>query len=158
MDGLQITLTLPDPLLRAARDVAADREVSLQHLLRDALAGEVARAHRKAKSPVRADERMLAMLRARLAPDFGLALGWADLFERLHKRGVTIREAGGGLAVFSLTTGVRLCKASDMGASLGQLARRFGAPFPGDKQANRWIYCNTTTPGETDVVEGEIEF
>lgn len=158
MEGTQITVTLPEPLLRATREVAAAREATVQHLIRDALKAEITRHHRKAKSPIRADERMLAMLRARFATDFAYANSWGDLFERLRMHHVVLREAGGGLALYSLANGARLCKASDMGASLNTLARRFKQPFPGDKQANRYIYSSTTHPLETEVVDTDITF
>ncbi len=150
---MRITLTLDDPLLRAARDVAGTREISLQQLLKDALRRELALAHRKAKSPVRADERVIAMLRARLAEDFAYANNWDDLMDRLRDKGVVLREAGGGLALFASNGGARLCKASDMGFSLNRLARRYSAPFPGDKQGTGYIYVSTTPARETDVVD-----
>lgn len=68
--NMRLTLSLDDPLLRTARDVACAREITLQQLLKDALRREVTLAHRKAESPVRADERVIAMLRAKLAEDF----------------------------------------------------------------------------------------
>lgn len=149
----KITLTLPDPLLRAARDVAHAREITLQQLLKDALNAELARAHRAARSPVRADERLVAMLRARLAGDFAYARDWFDLIDRLRDKGVLLREAGGGLALFGAAGGARLCKASDIGFSLNRLARQFRAPFPGDKQANAWLYTSTTPSWETALIE-----
>lgn len=149
----KITLTLDDPLLRAARDVARAREITLQQLLKDALKAELTRTHRKAKSPVRADERTVAMLRARLAQDFAYATDWFDLIRRLRDKGVCLREAGGGLALFSAATGVRLCKASDIGFSLNRLARQFRAPFPGDKLGLRDHYIATTPSWEGQVVD-----
>ncbi len=153
----RITLTLDDPLLRAARDVADRREITIQQLLRDALKAELARAHRKAKSPVRADERLIAVLRARLAEDFAYARDWFDLIDRLRNKGVVLREAGGGLAVFVAPTGARLCKASDVGFSLNRLAQRFRAPFPGDKLGRRDHYASTTPAWDARVID-EIEF
>ncbi|WP_211299465.1 hypothetical protein [Pukyongiella litopenaei] len=153
----RITLTLDDPLLRAARDVADRREITIQQLLKDALKTELARAHRKAKSPVRADERLIAVLRARLAEDFAYARDWFDLIDRLRNKGVVLREAGGGLAVFAAPTGARLCKASDIGFSLNRLAQNFRAPFPGDKLGRRDHYVSTTPAWDTRVID-EIEF
>lgn len=148
----KITLTLDDPLLRAARDVARAREITVQQLLKNALKTELARAHRTAKSPVRADERMIAMLRARLAEDFAYASGWYDLIRRLRDKGVVLREAGGGLALFSAATGARLCKASDIGFSLNRLARQFGTPFPGDKLGRRDHNVSTMPSWETAIL------
>ena len=149
----KISLTLDPPLLRAARDVARVREITLQQLLKDALKSELARAYRKARSPVRADERMIAMLRARLSGDFAYARDWYDLLERLRDKAVLLREAGGGLALFDAATGARLCKASDMGYSLNRLARQFRAPFPGEKLGKMSLFVSTTPSHETEVVE-----
>ncbi|MCA8867274.1 MAG: ribbon-helix-helix protein, CopG family [Rhodobacteraceae bacterium] len=44
MDLQDLTIRINDPLLRAAREVARARDVSLGQLIRDALATEVARA------------------------------------------------------------------------------------------------------------------
>lgn len=153
MSDDKISVTLPDPLLRAVRDVAARREISIQQLIRDALATEVARAHRSAKSPGRADERMIAMLRARYANDVAFATSWADLTQRLRRHNVVLRESGGGLILVSIVSGARLCKASDIGASINTLARRFKAPFPGDKQGFRFHYASATHPDETEVID-----
>ena len=153
----QISLSLPDPLFRAARDLADAREISIQQLLKDALGSEIAKVHRTARSPVRADERMVAMLRARLSGDFAYARDWFDLIDRLRDRGLTLREAGGGLALFGAHNGARICKASDVGFSLNRLARQFGTPFPGEKLGRRDLFVSTTSSQETDVVD-EIDF
>lgn len=148
----QITLTLDEPLLRAARDVARAREITLQQLLKDSLKDELTRAHRRARSPVRADERMIAMLRARLAEDFAYAKDWFDLIDRLRDKGILLREAGGGLGLFGAGSGARICKASDVGFSLNRLARQFGAPFPGEKLANAWLFSARPPSTETELV------
>lgn len=132
---MRIELTLDDTLLRAARDVAARREITVQQLLKDALTSKLARAHRGARSPARVDERTLDLMRARFGRDFAMARDWADLQRRCLGKGAALREAGGGLALFSLATGARLCKASDVGASLQHLRRRFGTPFPAEALA-----------------------
>ena len=69
----------------------------------------------------------IAMLRAKCAKDFAYADNWTDLIRRLFHLGIMLREAGGGLALFSAPSGARLCKASEMGYSLNQLGRRFAA-------------------------------
>lgn len=149
---IDVTLKLPEPLLRAARDVAAERDVTVGHLLRQGLAAEIRRAPRPATSPDRAEERRLALLRAQYADDIARATDWHDLQRRLRDKAVTLREAGGGLALFSWPAGARICKASDLGASLQVLARRFRAPFPGDRSGNPWHRTQTTRPDEEDVV------
>lgn len=66
---IDVTLKLPEPLLRAARDVSAEHDVTVGHLLRQGLAAEIRGAPRPATSPDRAEERRLAMLCARYADD-----------------------------------------------------------------------------------------
>jgi hypothetical protein len=149
----KITISLDETLLRAARDVAHAREITIQQLLKDALKDELTRAHRQARSPVRADERLIAMLRARFAEDFAYARTWFELLNRLRDRGVTLREAGGGLALFGAHNGARLCKASDIGYSLNALARRFGSPFPSEKLGRSYLYVSTTPSHQGKVVE-----
>ena len=58
------------------------------------------------------------------------ASDWSKLDERLRRHGMTLREAGGGLALFSIPGGARICKASDLGCSLQTLTRRYGRSFP----------------------------
>ncbi len=93
------------------------------------------------------------MLRARLAHDFANARDWWDLIRRLRDKGIHLREAGGGLALYGAQGGARLCKASEMGFSLNQLARRFRAPFPGDRIGNAALYASITRANETEVID-----
>lgn len=157
MDQNRHTIDLPEPLLRAAREVAAARDITLGQLIRDALNAEIRRSVRVTMSPDRAEERRLAVLRARYAEDFAYAANWPDLQERLKAKGVHLREAGGGLAVASWPGGARLCKASDLGASITALARRFRAPFPGDRAGSPYAHVVTTRRDEDRVVDtGEL--
>lgn len=126
-----VTIKLPEPLLRAAEEVAQARDISLGALIRAALSAEIRRANLPAKTPHRADERLVDPLRALLAVDFGAARDWPDLQARLAAKGFALREAGGGLALHDHPGGTRLCKASELGHAYASLMRRFGAPFPG---------------------------
>lgn len=137
MDMQPVTFLLPEPLLRAADEVAQARDVSLGALIRAALSAEIRRANLPAKTPNRADERLVDPLRALLAVDFGEARSWPDLQSRLSAKGFALREAGGGLALHALPDGTRLCKASELGHAYASLMRRFGAPFPGHSQS--WL-------------------
>lgn len=137
MDMQPVTFLLPEPLLRAADDLAQARDVSLGAVIRAALSAEIRRANLPAKTPNRADERLVDPLRALLAVDFGQARDWPDLQSRLAAKGFALREAGGGLALHSEPGGARLCKASELGHAYASLMRRFGAPFPGHSQA--WL-------------------
>ncbi|MFU8881285.1 MAG: hypothetical protein ACNA7Q_02880 [Rhodobacterales bacterium] len=132
-----ISLKLPEPLLRAAVLLAQDRDCSLGALIRHALNAEIKRAGSPAKTPNRADERLVDPLRALLAVDFGEARNWPDLQHRLAIKGFTLREAGGGLALHSHPDGARLCKASELGHAYASLMRRFGKPFPHPGQS--WL-------------------
>jgi hypothetical protein len=137
MDMQSIYLSLPEPMLRAAVLLAQDRDCSLGALVRTALAAEIKRAQSGAKTPNRADERLVDPLRALLAVDFGEACNWPDLQQRLAAKGFALREAGGGLALHSHPDGTRLCKASELGHAYASLMRRFGKPFPGHPQT--WL-------------------
>ena len=123
------TLKLTEPLRIAALELAEHRDISLGQLVRDLLAKEIARAA-NAKPPVRADERLVAPLRARLAGDLAHAINWDDLDRRLKHKGYVLRVAGGGLALHDWPDDRRVCKASELGFSYSRLMRRFGSPFP----------------------------
>lgn len=130
------TIFLGDNLRTAALDLAEKHDLSLGQLVRNALSREVAR-HRNAKPPVRADEQLLAPLRARLAPDLAHAVSWLDLDERLRSKGYVLRVAGGGLALHDWPGDRRICKASELGFSYSKLMRRFRTPFP--SHPHRWL-------------------
>jgi hypothetical protein len=137
MDMQSIYLRLPAPLLQAAVLLAQDRDCSLGALVRTALTAEIKRARSRAKTPNRADERLVDPLRALLAVDFGEARSWPDLQARLAAMGYALREAGGGLALYSHPAGTRLCKAPELGHAYASLMHRFGQPFPDHSQ--RWL-------------------
>jgi len=125
----RIEMKMHVDMLRAASALARQRDVTVGQLVRDLLAREIARAH--ARPPIRADERLVAPLRARLAGDLAHATDWDDLQARLHVKGYALRAAGGGLALHTQPCERRVCKASELGFSYARLMRRFGAPFPG---------------------------
>lgn len=116
--------------------IARDQDVTPGQILRKVLAKEITR-HTHARPPVRADEQLIAPLRARLANDLAHATCWADLKTRLNRKGFELREAGGGLALHVLPGGERVCKASELGFSYGRLMRRFRQPYPG--HAHSWL-------------------
>ena len=121
------------------------------------MSDEIKRATRNAKTPNRADELLLAPLRALLAASFGEARNWEDLQSRLHAKGYTLREAGGGLAVHSFPQGTRMCKASELGHAYASLMRRFGRPFPGHAHqhlVNRYLgNPPDAEPDDVDLIE-----
>ncbi len=152
-----ISIQVPDPLLEAAKRLAASRDVTVGQVFRAALSNEIRRSTRNAKTPNRADEQLLAPLRALLAVDFGRTTGWEDLQSRLQSKGYTLREGGGGLAIHSYPDGVRLCKASELGHAYSSLMRRFQRPFPGHSHqhlVNRIIpqYAGSD-PEDIDLIE-----
>lgn len=136
MAQARIEILLHTEMDRAARRLAAERDITVGQLVRDLLAREISRA-RNAKPPVRADERLVAPLRARLAGDLATARDWDDLDRRLRAKGYVLRAAGGGLALHDWPAGRRICKASELGFSYARLMRRFGAPFPG--HSHTWL-------------------
>ena len=130
------TILLGHSLRTAALDLAEKHDLSLGQLIRNALSREIAR-HANAKPPVRADEQLLAPLRARLAPDLAHARNWQDLGDRLKTKGYVLRVAGGGLALHDWPADRRICKASELGFSYSNLMRRFRTPFP--SHPHRWL-------------------
>ncbi|MHA7850684.1 hypothetical protein [Roseovarius sp.] len=124
----RIEMKMHVDMLRAASALARQRDVTVGQLVRDLLAREITRAH--ARPPIRADERLVAPLRARLEDDLAHAAGWEDLQARLQAKGYVLRASGGGLALHDWPGDRRICKASELGFSYARLMRRFGAPFP----------------------------
>lgn len=153
MEHHKVHFLLPDPMLRAASDIARQRDISIGQLVRSALDAEIKRRTSPAKTPNRADEQLLASLRRLLARDLAVADSWEALKQTLADKGFAFHEAGGGLALHSHPDGGRLCKASELGYAYGDLMRRFGRPFPGHghhKLAERIL-------GKADEVEDVIE-
>jgi len=149
----RIEMKMHTDMLRAASQIARARDVTVGQLVRDLLAREISRAH--AKPPVRADERLVAPLRARLAPDLADAADWGDLQARLCAKGYILRAAGGGLALHDWPGERRICKASELGFSYARLMRRLRAPFPGHPHA--WLTERHLAPDETGAPEGTPE-
>lgn len=130
MDMIEITLKLPVAMLDALRRVAADDDVTAGQLVREAIERDL-RRRAEAKTPIRADERLVAPLRALLADDFAHAKDWQDLQSRLIAKGYRLAESGGGLVLVTHPAGDRLCKGSELGHSYSALLRKFQKPFPG---------------------------
>jgi hypothetical protein len=114
----------------ALHRIAAEEDVTIGQIIREAITRDL-RRRAEAKTPVRADERLVAPLRALLADDFAFAAGWGDLQSRLARKGYRLAEAGGGLVLQAVDSGERLCKASELGYSYSALLRRFDCVFPG---------------------------
>jgi len=131
-----LTLKLPQATLTALRRIAAEDDVSVGQVIRAAIARDLTH-RRQAKTPVRAEERLVAPLRALLADDFAYAKTWGELQSRIAAKGYGLAESGGGLILFDRLSGVRMCKGSELGYGYASLLRRFKTPFPGP--APRWI-------------------
>ena len=123
-------LLLAEETLAALALHAAREDRSIGDLIREAISRDL-RRRAEAKTPVRADERLVAPLRVLLAEDLAYAQDWTDLLARLRSKGFRLRESGGGLILERDPCGERLCKASELGYSYSALLRRFDAPFPG---------------------------
>lgn len=98
MEHHKVHLQLPDPMPRAAVQLAREADISVGQLVRFALEAEINRRKTPAKTPNRADERLLSSLRTLLARDLGTAESWEALRQSLREKGFEFREAGGGLA------------------------------------------------------------
>lgn len=126
-----VSIQMSPAMVAALRQIAGEDDASLGAVVRDAIKRDMYRRTR-AKTARRADERLVAPLRALLADDLAYAVGWDDLQARLSRKGYQLREAGGGLALHD-AAGARVCKGSDLGYSYSRLIRRFDAPFPGHR-------------------------
>lgn len=153
MDLETETLRLPRQMRLALYQMAQQDDVSPGQFVRSLIGREISRRS-SARPPVRADEQLVAPLRARLADDLASATGWSDLDRRLRAKGFELRQAGGGLALHAYPEGRRLCKASELGFSYSRLMRRFGAPFPG--HSHRWLADRMlTAPGRAPEAEDD---
>ena len=136
MESHTITIKLTATMVAALRELAVREDVSVGQIVRQALERDIQRRV-AAKTPVRADERLVVPLRALLADDFAFALSWADLAKRLAAKGYALAEAGGGLVLIDCKTGERQCKGSELGYGYSQLLRKFDLPFPNHR--HHWL-------------------
>ncbi len=127
----RISFQVSHATLSSLMDEAQKADISVGQLLRDAVRRELRRRVAPARTPRRADERLVAQLARLLDPAFAEAESWDHLARLLRALGHELRPAGGGLAVHHLRDGRRICKASEIGQAYSRLIRRFGAPFPG---------------------------
>lgn len=124
-----VTLKLPEKLLRDAARVAHGDDVTIGHLVRHLLAKEVAR-RLDPRTPIRAEEGLLAALQALLARDMADAVDWGDLAARMLRHGYEFRPVGGGIILFKKSCGTRVCEGSELGFDYRSLVKRFGEPMP----------------------------
>ena len=127
---MERTLRLDPAVWAVLERIAAENDESVGQIIRSAINRDI-RRRAEAKTPIRADERLVAPLRALLAHDFAYARGWGDLQSRLFAKGYRLSESGGGLILQACDTGERICKASELGYSYSALLRRFDCVFPG---------------------------
>lgn len=127
---METSLRLDPAVWSVLERIAREDDVSVGQIIREAINRDI-RRRAEAKTPVRADERLVAPLRALLADDFAYSRNWEDLQKRLLAKGYRLAEAGGGLILQAHDSGHRLCKASELGYSYSALLRRFDCVFPG---------------------------
>lgn len=139
MERATIVFRIDRTSFAAIEQIAEDEGVTMEDVVCQAVRRDLFRRSR-AKKTARADERLVAPLRALLANDFAYASGWPDLQQRLHRKGFGLREAGAGLALVRVPSGERIAKASDLGYSYMRLLRRFDAPFPG--HSHRYLHAS----------------
>lgn len=152
----RVTLQLPLDMLRVAQRIARDQDITVGQLVRNLLAREISRIN-PARPPNRADEQLVAPLRARLANDLAFSETWEDLQSRLMLKGYKLHPAGGGLALHLHPGGERVCKASELGYGYGRLLSRFNTSFPGHTHihlAQRYTKISPRRPEkDSDVIE-----
>ncbi len=73
-----VTIKMSKPALTVLSELAADQDVSIGQIIRKLIDHEIRRSA-KAKTPNRADERLVAPLRALLADGFAYSENWQIL-------------------------------------------------------------------------------
>ncbi|WP_133175912.1 hypothetical protein [Yoonia sediminilitoris] len=121
----QILLNLPPELADALEHLGGRDDQAIGVLVCAALSRDFQRSKTARAARV---EKQLAPLRAELEHDLRSATSWADLQNRLHRRGYYFAKSGGGLCLEDLA-GRRLCSLSDLGYSHARMRRRFGGPM-----------------------------
>jgi hypothetical protein len=130
MQTRDVTIRMPGEMAAAVEALAARHDVTPGQVVRHAIAEELRRRSKPAKTPNRADERLVASLQTLLAAEIARATGWEDLDRRLTAKGYRLMAAGGGCSLFT-TGGRKLCKGSELGFTYRRLVRRFGRAMPG---------------------------
>lgn len=131
----ELTVQLPSETILALQALADETDNTVGSLIREAITRDL-RRRAEAKTPNRADEQLVAPLRALLAHDFAYATSWQDLQQRLAIKGYRIAESGGGIVLQRHQDGSRICKGSELGYSYALLMRKFKVPLPG--HSHRW--------------------
>ena len=152
----RVELGLPREMRAALVALARQQDVTPGQIVRRLIDREL-RRHQTARPPVRADEGLVAPLRARLAGDLAEAPDWDDLRRRLRAKGYDLREAGGGLALHRWPDGARLCTASELGFSYSRLMRRIGAPFPGHAHSGLAARVLPEEDDDMEVIERDLD-
>ncbi|MAM61970.1 MAG: hypothetical protein CMH11_10815 [Maritimibacter sp.] len=155
MELQDVTFAMPPQMVEALERIGRDLDQTPGQVLRDLVAREL-RRRTGAKTPNRADEPLVARLQRLLAADMASATGWADLADRLARRGHEVRPAGGGLTLHDRETGARLCKLSELGFPYSRLVRKFRCPMPGHPHRMRHILnenaAGVSPDGDDDLI------
>jgi hypothetical protein len=130
-DFTHITIRVPQQVAAAVSARARAMGLETNGYLCAVLARELGLAvvhppHPAQNAPLQLD----AFMRNRLSRDVAMSQDWTDLQLRLGAQGYTLRPAGTGLALYLIRGNVRVCALSALGPAHGQLAARFGTPFP----------------------------
>ena len=115
----------------ANRRLIAGGDDTLARIAGDDLPAPLAQGLRKARTGAPAEAGVRRRLRHILSEDFAHARSWPELMARLAAKGITLRSAGGGLALHGHPDSRYLCRVSEIGQSYCDLMQRFGAPLPG---------------------------
>lgn len=148
MFGESLTIRLAPRDMNALHGLAAEQDLSVDHIIRGLIAREIKRTT-NAKTRQCADDRLVARLQRLLTPTMAEANDWPDLHRRLRADGFELRPAGGGLTLHRLPTGDRLCKSSEIGFAYSRFVKRFGAPMPGHPHKMRHL-LSPAPPKEMD--------
>lgn len=129
MELESVTLKLPRELLSGAQRVATAREVTIGHMVRQLLKREVER-QLASKDITMVSESLISAVQTLLARDIADASDWDDIAEQLRPHGYVFKLHEGGLVLYKISCGTRICTGSELGFSYASLVERFGVQMP----------------------------
>ncbi len=125
-----MNLKLPSDLVQAVHDLATEREDTVARIVEGLVAEHLSSKEGIKPRQPRASEKLIFALQNLLFRDMAEAENWEDLDSRLRKHGYFLKITWGGLALYTETSGQKLCHTHDMGFSYGTFLRRFGPGKP----------------------------
>lgn len=141
----EVSLKLPDPILRKLQLLARKDDVSIGQIVREAIERELQR--RSVPPPPDPNENVVQAHEG-LRAEMDAATGWHDLARRLRAHGCFVAEHKGDVVVKRFQNQEVVCRIVELGASYEALCARFKAPIPGPRQmpAQERVFASVRAP------------